>query len=78
MPRPSPAGLPASVLRARGSVSVGAGRAEQPERVYLWMLYDALRPDGVHVGQLVVRRAVGPGLRYEPDTVAEPLWRHHI
>jgi hypothetical protein len=41
------------------------------------MLHDAVRPEMVHVGQVVVRGAVGPGLRHQPDAVAEPLWRSH-
>jgi short-subunit dehydrogenase len=66
------AALEPSAERATSGVAYAA------ETAYLRMLHDALRPDGVHVGQVVVRGAVGPGLRHEPDAVADALWCHHV
>jgi len=84
--------LPAMLARGQGTLLATTGSAAlQPspdraasgiayaaETTYLGMLHQSLRPAGVHVGQLVVRGTVGPGLLHEPDAVAEALWRHHV
>ncbi|UYM05780.1 SDR family NAD(P)-dependent oxidoreductase [Solicola gregarius] len=54
--------------RAASAVATTAAAA------YFRLLRDALRPSGVNVAHLTIRGAVGPGLRHEPDAVADMLW----
>ena len=63
--RPSPE-------RAASAVTTAA------ESTYVALLHEALAPHGVHAGQVAIVGAVGPGLKHEPDTVAEALWAHHV
>lgn len=44
------------------------------ESTYVRLLHDTLAGDGVHVGQVTVVGAIGPGLTHEPAAVAEELW----
>ena len=82
--------LPAMLERRRGTLLYTTGsaavdpRAERAssalanaaETVYVRLLHEALGPD-INVAQLAIVGAVGPGLKHEPTTVAERLWRLH-
>ncbi len=83
--------LPAMRRRGRGTVllTTGSGAlSPDPDRaasgvtttattVYARLLHEALATEGVHVAHTVVVGAVGPGLRHEPDAVAEHLWQRY-
>lgn len=56
---------------------VASAVATTAAATYFRLLRDALRPSGVNVAHLTIRGAVGPGLRHEPDAVADMLWDAH-
>jgi short-subunit dehydrogenase len=84
--------VPAMVLAGTGTLlfTTGSGALRPtPDRAasavtttavtaYVGLLHDALADTGVHVAHVVISGAVGPGLKHEPDTVAEELWRRHL
>jgi len=45
------------------------------ESAYVRLLHDQLAPAGVHVSQVTIVGPIGPGLKHEPDQVADLLWR---
>ncbi|WP_433437201.1 SDR family NAD(P)-dependent oxidoreductase [Nonomuraea sp. CA-141351] len=56
------------------AASAIAGAAEQ---AYAALLSQALAGTPLHIAHLVVVGPVGPGLKHEPDTVADHLWQLH-
>ncbi|WP_098406410.1 SDR family oxidoreductase [Paramicrobacterium agarici] len=83
--------VPDMIARGSGTVLVTTGSGAQrptPDRAasavatsaqtaYVDVLRDALAPRGVQVSQLVIVGPVGPGLKHEPDAVADKLWQRH-
>jgi short-subunit dehydrogenase len=47
------------------------------EVAYAQMLHDALADDGVHVAHVAIAGQIAPGADFEPDAIADELWRHH-
>jgi short-subunit dehydrogenase len=47
------------------------------EVAYAQMLHDALADEGVHVAHVAVAGQIAPGADFEPEAIAELLWRHH-
>jgi hypothetical protein len=41
---------------------------------YISLLREALEPDGILVGHVVLVGAIGRGLKHEPAAVAQQLW----
>lgn len=67
----------ASAVRARGAVT-GTSIAFAGESAYAEMLHEALTPENVHVGQLIIPRGIGGGEpTHEPEVLADTLWRMH-
>lgn len=60
-----------SADRAASAVTTTAAAA------YFRLLHEALAPTAVNLAHLTIRGGVGPGLRHEPDAVAEVLWDAH-
>lgn len=68
----------ASAVRPAAGVA-GTSIAFAAQSAYAQLLHDALAPDGVHVGQLIVPLGIGGGdPAHEPDALAERLWRMHV
>jgi NADP-dependent 3-hydroxy acid dehydrogenase YdfG len=66
-----------SAVKPHGNVT-GTSVAFAGESAYGQMLHDALAPEGVHVGQLIIPRGIGGGeLDHEPDALAERIWSLH-
>ncbi|WP_020112808.1 hypothetical protein [Rhodococcus sp. 114MFTsu3.1] len=63
----------------RPGVSVaGTSIAFAGESAYAQLLHDALAPEGLHVGQLIIPQGIGAGEpSHEPDALAQLLWRIH-
>lgn len=40
-------------------------------------LFEALRPDNIHVGQVTIAGAVSPGSAFDPDVIADAYWSLH-
>jgi short-subunit dehydrogenase len=55
----------------------GVGISFAGEVAYARMLHDELAPRGIHVGHTAIAGRIGPGQDFEPDDLAEVLWRHH-
>ncbi|WP_062217836.1 SDR family oxidoreductase [Streptomyces sp. NBRC 109706] len=67
----------ASAVTPNGAVA-GTSTAFAGESAYGAMLHDALAPENIHVGQLVVPGAIGGGDPvFAPEALAERLWRIH-
>ena len=67
----------ASAVRPHGAVT-GTSVAFAGESAYAQLLHDALSPEGIHVGQLIIPRGIGGGdPTHHPDAIAEVLWRMH-
>jgi short-subunit dehydrogenase len=47
------------------------------EVAYAQMLHDALADDGVHVAHVAIAGQIAPGADFEPEAIADELWRHH-
>jgi short-subunit dehydrogenase len=47
------------------------------EVAYAQMLHDALADEGVHVAHVAVAGQIAPGADFEPEAIADLLWRHH-
>ncbi|MEU6643527.1 SDR family NAD(P)-dependent oxidoreductase [Saccharomonospora sp. NPDC046836] len=66
-----------SAAAPNGNVA-GTSTAFAGESAYGRMLHDALAPEGIHVGQLIIPGAIGGGdPLYAPDALAERLWTIH-
>jgi NADP-dependent 3-hydroxy acid dehydrogenase YdfG len=56
----------------------GTSVAFAGESAYAQLLHDALAPEGIHVGQLIIPRGIGGGEpSHEPDALADTVWRIH-
>ena len=56
----------------------GTSIAFAGESAYAQMLHEALAPEGIHVGQLVIPGAITPGhARTDPAVLADTLWAMH-
>ena len=67
----------ASAVRPRGAVT-GTSIAFAGESAYAELLHEALAPENIHVGQLIIPRGIGGGEEsHEPEVLAETLWRMH-
>lgn len=62
------AGIAPSAERASSAVSTVAATT------YISLLREALEPEGITVGHVVVVGAIGRGLKHEPAAVAQQLW----
>ncbi|WP_328810348.1 SDR family NAD(P)-dependent oxidoreductase [Rhodococcus sp. NBC_00294] len=61
-----------------GATVAGTSVAFAGESAYAQLLHDALAPEGLHVGQLIIPRGIGAGEpSHEPDALAELLWTMH-
>ena len=84
--------LPAMTARGSGAILfVNGASAATPnakvagtsvafagESAYGAMLHEALAPQGIHVGQLIIPGAIGGGdPLYAPDALADRLWEMH-
>lgn len=66
-----------SAVRPRGAVT-GTSIAFAGESAYAQLLHEALAPEGIHVGQLIIPLGIGSGdPDHEPDALADTLWRIH-
>ncbi|OZF07759.1 dehydrogenase [Rhodococcus sp. 15-1154-1] len=66
-----------SAVRPGASVA-GTSIAFAAESAYAQLLHDALAPEGLHVGQLIIPRGIGAGEpSHEPDALAQSLWEIH-
>jgi NADP-dependent 3-hydroxy acid dehydrogenase YdfG len=66
-----------SAVRPNGSVT-GTSIAFAGESAYAQMLHDALAPEGIHVGQLIIPLGIGGGdPSHEPAALADALWHTH-
>ncbi|GAA4266103.1 SDR family NAD(P)-dependent oxidoreductase [Frondihabitans peucedani] len=67
----------ASAVRPRDAVT-GTSIAFAGESAYAQLLHEALAPEGIHVGQLIIPRGIGGGEEsHEPTVLADTLWRMH-
>ena len=67
-----------SAVRPRGAVA-GTSIAFAGESAYAQLLHEALTPEGIHVGQLIIPLGIGGGdPDHEPGALADTLWRIHI
>jgi NADP-dependent 3-hydroxy acid dehydrogenase YdfG len=65
----------ASAVRPRDRVT-GTSIAFAGESAYAELLHEALAPEGIHVGQLIIPRGIGGGEpSHEPDVLADTIWR---
>ncbi|KQU39122.1 MULTISPECIES: SDR family NAD(P)-dependent oxidoreductase [unclassified Rhodococcus (in: high G+C Gram-positive bacteria)] len=61
-----------------GATVAGTSVVFAGESAYAQLLHDALAPEGLHVGQLIIPRGIGAGEpSHEPDALAELLWTMH-
>jgi NAD(P)-dependent dehydrogenase (short-subunit alcohol dehydrogenase family) len=47
------------------------------EVAYARMLHHVLAEERIHVAHIAVNGRIGPGEQFEPDEIAQLLWRHH-
>jgi len=67
----------ASAVRPRDAVT-GTSVAFAGESAYGQLLHEALKPEGIHVAQLVIPRGIGGGEpTHEPEALAERIWTIH-
>jgi NADP-dependent 3-hydroxy acid dehydrogenase YdfG len=67
----------ASAVRPSGTVT-GTSIAFAGESAYAQLLHDALAPEGIHVGQLIIPLGIGGGdPAHEPAALADTLWHIH-
>jgi NADP-dependent 3-hydroxy acid dehydrogenase YdfG len=55
----------------------GVGISFAGEVAYARMLHDVLADENIHVAHTAVNGRIAPGEQFEPDEIAELLWRHH-
>jgi NADP-dependent 3-hydroxy acid dehydrogenase YdfG len=66
-----------SAATPNGNVA-GTSTAFAAESAYGQMLHEALAPQGIHVGQLIIPGAIGGGdPLFAPDALADRLWSIH-
>ncbi|HWT25943.1 MAG TPA: SDR family NAD(P)-dependent oxidoreductase [Solirubrobacteraceae bacterium] len=61
----------------RNPQRAGVGVSFSGEVAYAEMLHKALADEGIHVAHTAINGAIGPGEQFEPDAVADIVWRHH-
>ncbi|WP_423919989.1 SDR family NAD(P)-dependent oxidoreductase [Frigoribacterium sp. 2-23] len=67
----------ASAVRPRDGVT-GTAVAFAGESAYAQLLHEALAPEKIHVGQLIIPLGIGGGdPAHEPEALADTLWRMH-
>ena len=67
-----------SAVRPRDAVT-GTSVAFAAESAYARLLHDVLRPEGIHVAQLIIPLGIGGGEPdHEPDALAQRLWELHV
>lgn len=67
----------ASAVRPGPNVA-GTSIAFAAESAYGQLLHDALAPEGIHVGQLIIPRGIGGGEpSHEPTALAQRIWKIH-
>ena len=67
-----------SAATPNGNVA-GTSVAFAGESAYGQMLHEALAPQGIHVGQLIIPGAIGGGdPLYAPAALADRLWHMHV
>lgn len=68
----------ASAVRPNPNVA-GTSIAFAGESAYGQMMHDVLSPENIHVGQLIIPRAITPGHpTHDPGVLAETLWEMHV
>jgi len=68
----------ASAVRPRGAVT-GTSVAFAAESAYAQLLHEALAPQGIHVGQLIIPFGIGDGdAAHAPEALADRLWSIHV
>ena len=55
----------------------GVGVSFSGEVAYARMLHEVLAGENVHVAHTAVNGRIAPGEQFEPDAIADLLWRHH-
>jgi NAD(P)-dependent dehydrogenase (short-subunit alcohol dehydrogenase family) len=55
----------------------GVGVSFSGEVAYARMLHDVLAREGIHVAHTAINGRIAPGEDFEPDEIADLLWRHH-
>jgi hypothetical protein len=55
----------------------GVGVSFSGEVAYARMLHEVLAGEGIHVAHTAVNGRIAPGGDFEPDEIADLLWRHH-
>lgn len=61
-----------------GTAVTGTSVAFAGESAYAQLLHDALAPENIHVGQLIIPRGIGAGEpSHEPDALAQKIWQIH-
>lgn len=66
-----------SAARPNAAVA-GTSIAFAGQSAYGQMLHDTLRPERIHVAQLIIPRGITPGdTTHDPDVLAELLWHMH-
>ncbi|NRG42635.1 SDR family NAD(P)-dependent oxidoreductase [Rathayibacter sp. VKM Ac-2835] len=67
----------ASAVRPGASVT-GTSVAFAGQAAYGQLLHDALAPENIHVGQLIIPQGIGGGdPAHEPDALADRIWHIH-
>jgi NADP-dependent 3-hydroxy acid dehydrogenase YdfG len=67
----------ASAVRPGAKVT-GTSVAFAGESAYAQLLHDALAPEGIHVGQLILPLGIGGGdPTHEPAAIADTIWKIH-
>ena len=55
----------------------GVGVSFSGEVAYARMLHEVLADENIHVAHTAVNGRIAPGEEFEPDEIADLLWRHH-
>jgi NADP-dependent 3-hydroxy acid dehydrogenase YdfG len=55
----------------------GVGVSFSGEVAYARMLHQVLAAENIHVAHTAVNGRIAPGEQFEPDAIADLLWRHH-
>ena len=55
----------------------GVGVSFSGEVAYARMLHQVLAGENIHVAHTAVNGRIAPGEQFEPDEIADLLWRHH-
>jgi short-subunit dehydrogenase len=61
----------------RNPQRAGVGVSFSGEVAYAEMLHKALAEEGIHVAHTAINGRIAPGEQFEPEAIADILWRHH-